>query len=71
MYGLKTRWFRDPQGTGTMKVGAKGRGQGVSPKTVLDRSYVDEVKGKFALKYGAGDGKKYYPTSEVALEVGL
>ena len=41
-----------------------------TPKVVRNRAKVEEIKKRFAAKYAKyGDVGKYYPTSEVALEV--
>ncbi|MGD0477080.1 MAG: hypothetical protein ABSB29_02805 [Nitrososphaerales archaeon] len=37
----------------------------------VDVVAVDEMKQHFSLKYGPGEVRKYYPTSEVALEISL
>jgi hypothetical protein len=71
MYGLRTRWFRDLQASGKMEVKAKGRSRTTVPRIILDPAAVDETKRRFGLKYGQAEVTKYYPTSEVALEISL
>ena len=71
MYGLKTRWFQDIEASGALQIRAREQKKNVSPKIVRDPTAVDRVKRLFGRKYGFGDARKYYPTSEVALEIGL
>ena len=71
MYGLRTRWFRDLQESGRIEVKVKDRSRTIVPKIILDPAAVDETKRRFGLKYGLGEVAKYYPTSEVALEISL
>lgn len=71
MYGLKTRWFRDVEGSGKIEVEVKDKSQITAPRIIRDPVAVDEIKRRFGQKYGIGEVKKYYPTSEVALEISL
>jgi hypothetical protein len=71
MYGLKTRWFRDVEGSGEMEVKVKDESQITSPRIIRDPAAVDGIKQRFSLKYRPGEVRKYYPTSEVALEISL
>jgi hypothetical protein len=71
MYGLRTRWFRDLQASGKMEVKVKDESRTTVPRIILDPAAVDETKRRFGLKYGQGEVAKYYPTSEVALEISL
>ena len=71
VHGLKTRWFRDLQESGRMEVKVKSWLQITVPRIVLDPVAVDAIKRRFAVKYGEEAVRKYYPTSEVALEVSL
>ncbi|MGP8124855.1 MAG: hypothetical protein ACLQEQ_03185 [Nitrososphaerales archaeon] len=71
MHGLKTRWFMDLERNGEMEVKAKDKSQITSPVIVLDSAAVEAIKRRFGVKYGPGEVRKYYPTSEVALEIGL
>jgi hypothetical protein len=38
---------------------------------ITDRNSVDDIVRKFKSKYGEGDVKKYYPKTDVAVEVSL
>lgn len=69
MHGLKTKWFMEVEKDGRFQVQAKGAVRSVSPKVVRDVESVTRIKKRFALKYGKDDVRRYYPTSEVALEV--
>lgn len=71
MYGLKTRWFRDVEKSGSMEIRAKEEMKRAVPKVVRDQAKVDGVKLRFSRKYGEGEVRRYYPTSEVALEISL
>lgn len=71
MYGLKTLWFRDLEKKGSMTIKAKNESVATTPKVIRDAKTVEEVKVRFSVKYGKDEVKKYYPTSEVALEVSL
>ena len=71
MHGLKTRWFMDLERNGEMEVKAKDKSRIATPVIVLDSAAVEATKNRFGLKYGLGDVRKYYPTSEVALEISL
>ena len=71
MYGLKTKWFQDVQSSGDFEVKVKQESMTVSPRMVREPKKVDEIKKRFGVKYGNGDVERYYPTSEIALEVSL
>lgn len=69
MHGLKTKWYMDVEKDGKLQVQAKDEVRSVSPRVVQDVEAVERIKKRFALKYGEDDVRRYYPTSEVALEV--
>ena len=71
MYGLRTIWFRDLEKSGSVEVRAKNETRRVTPRVVRDPATVEEVKKCFRRKYGEADVKRYYPTTEVALEISL
>lgn len=71
MYGLKTRWFVDLESGGGVQIRVKEKVKSVSPKVIRDPAAVDRVKRLFGQKYGVSDVKRYYPSSEVALEVAV
>ena len=69
MYGLKTKWYQDVEKSGKVEIAVKGQKLTVGPKVTRDEARIEHIKGNFAKKYGAGDVKRYYPTSEVAFEI--
>ena len=69
MYGLKTEWFVDVEASGKIGLSIKGWRKEGRPTVVKDPRTVDEIKGRFGAKYGLANVRRYYPTSEVALEV--
>ena len=71
MYGLKTKWFADVEKSGSLELRAKGWRAEAKPRIVRNQEAVERIKGRFSLKYGREQVKRYYPTSEVALEVQL
>jgi len=71
MYGLKTKWIIDVERSGSLELRAKGWKKGAKPNVVRDGEAVEGIKERFALKYGREEVKRYYPTSEVALEIQL
>jgi hypothetical protein len=71
MYGLRTKWYQDVEKSGKVELSAKGKKLGAAPQIVRDEARIEHIKSLFARKYGAQDVKRYYPTSEVALEVPL
>ncbi|MBI3859669.1 MAG: DUF2255 domain-containing protein [Thaumarchaeota archaeon] len=71
MYGTKTKWFQTFLKTMKMELAARGRTEVVAPKVIDDVTYVEGVRSRFAAKYGEGDVRRYYPASEVALEIDL
>ncbi|MDE1852297.1 MAG: DUF2255 family protein [Thaumarchaeota archaeon] len=71
MYGLKTKWFTEVEKSGRIGLTVKDWKMDAGPAFVRDPHAVDSIKRRFGAKYGEGNVKKYYPTSEVALEIGL
>jgi len=71
MYGLKTKWFIDVEKSGNVELRIKDWKKSSKLVIVLDPVVVNRMKRRFSDKYGEGEVKKYYPTSEVALEVTL
>lgn len=71
MYGIKTRWYADVEATGKIGLSIKGWKKEGKPRIVKEPKVVEEIKGRFGVKYGFSNVKKYYPTSEVALEVDI
>ena len=71
MYGVKTKWFADVEKRESLELRVAGWRKVAKPRIVRDPDMVDDIRGRFSLKYGKGDVNRYYPTSEVALEVQL
>ena len=69
MYGLKTRWYADVEASGKIGLAIKGWRREAKPDIVKEARVIEGIKGRFGAKYGFSNVKKYYPTSEVALEV--
>jgi hypothetical protein len=71
MYGLKTKWLGDVEKSGTIGVSIKNWKMESKPKIVRDSKVIDDIKRGFSIKYGESQVKRYYPTSDVALEISL
>ena len=71
MYGLKTKWFQRVTAQGGVALRVGSRVARKKPAILRQGGAVDDVKRRFAAKYGEDEVKRYYPTSEVALEVEL
>lgn len=71
MYGLKTKWYQDIEKSGRVELAVKNQKLSAAPKIIRDEARVESIKATFGKKYGVGDVKRYYPTSEVAFEIPL
>jgi hypothetical protein len=71
MYGVKTKWFIDVEKSGSLELRSKGWKKAARPSAVRNSEAVEGIKRRFSLKYGTEEVKRYYPTSEVALEIQL
>jgi hypothetical protein len=71
MYGFNTKWFADVEKSGTLDLRVKDWSKGGKPTVVKDQAAVEGIKRRFGAKYGEGRVKRYYPTSDVALELPL
>lgn len=71
MYGLKTKWFVDVEKSGAVELKVKDWKKASRPRILRDSKAVGEIKRRFSAKYGGGRVKRYYPTSDVALEISL
>lgn len=71
MYGSKTKWFMDVEKSRKMSLQVKDWKKDVSPTTVRDPRVIESIKGRFSMKYGDRQVRKYYPTQDVALEIPL
>jgi hypothetical protein len=71
MHGLRTKWFTDVQKSGSLELEAKGWKKEASPVVVRNLQAIERIRERFAVKYGEGNVRKYYPTQDVALEIAL
>ena len=71
MYGLKTKWFADVEKSGKLSLKVKNWTKDSTPKIAREPSAVQGVKLRFSRKYGEGQVRRYYPNSDVALEIQL
>lgn len=69
--GSDTNWFKNFLADSTLKISANDAETTVRGKPITDSSRVDYVVSKFKSKYGEGDVKRYYPKTDVAVEVPL
>ena len=71
MYGSKTKWFLDVEKAGRMEIRAGGFSRIASPKVVRDANDIEEIKARFAKKYGEAEVQRYYAKQDVAVEAAL
>jgi hypothetical protein len=71
-YGSDTNWYKTLLVNPTLKISVNG-GEEITArgKPITDSNRVDAIVRKFKSKYGEGDVKKYYPKTDVAVEVQL
>ena len=72
--GSDTNWYKNLLTDLTLKISVNGGGAVIIPvraKPITDRNRVDDIVRKFKSKYGEGDVKRYYPKTDVAVEVPL
>jgi hypothetical protein len=70
--GSDTSWYKNLLVDSTLKISVNGGEEiPVRGKPVTDRNSVDGIVKKFNSKYGEGDVKRYYPKTDVAVEVSL
>ena len=72
--GSDTNWYKNLLVEPTLKIsvnGEGGEGMPVRGKPITDSNRVDDIVRKFKSKYGEGDVKRYYPKTDVAVEVPL
>src|SRR5918998_3992997 len=75
--GSDTNWYKNMLVEPTLKISVSGGGGGegeeipVRGKPIVDSNRVDDIVRKFKSKYGEGDVKRYYPKTDVAVEVPL
>jgi hypothetical protein len=71
MYGLKTKWYQHVEKRKSLGIAVGKETLSATPKFFKDKTEVERVKALFGKKYGLADVRKYYPTSEIAIEVEL
>lgn len=69
--GTDTNWYKNFQAEPTLRIAVDGEETTVKGKSITDSNRVAKVVKKFKLKYGEGDVKRYYPKTDVAVEVPL
>jgi hypothetical protein len=71
--GSDTNWYKNMLVDSTLKISVNG-GEEITiarGKPTTDRNRVNDIIKKFKSKYGEGDVRKYYPKTDVAVEVPL
>jgi hypothetical protein len=69
--GSGTHWYKNLLVDPTLKVSVNDVEISERGKPITDGNSVDDVVRKFRSKYGEGDVKRYYPKTDVAVEVPL
>jgi deazaflavin-dependent oxidoreductase (nitroreductase family) len=69
--GSDTQWYKNVKKNPSIRVDAKGAEANFQAVPVTDAAGVKSVVEKFCEKYGAGDVKKYYPKTDVAVVLPL
>jgi len=69
--GSDTNWYKNLLVDPTLKISANGVEISERGRRITDSNRVDDIVRKFRSKYGEGDVKKYYPKTDVAVEVQL
>jgi hypothetical protein len=69
--GSDTNWYKNMLVDPTLKISVNGVEISERGKPITDSNSVDEIVKKFRSKYGEGDVKRYYPKTDVAVEVPL
>jgi hypothetical protein len=70
--GTDTNWYKNFLADQTLKISVNGGTEtSVRGKQITDSNRVGDIVSKFKSKYGEGDVKKYYPKTDVAVEVPL
>ena len=70
-YGSDTNWYKNLLVDPTLKISANGVEISERSRHITDSKGVDNIVRKFRSKYGEGDVRKYYPKTDVAVEVSL
>jgi hypothetical protein len=69
--GYDTDWYKNLLADPALKISVNGVEMPVRGKPITDSGRVDDIIRKFKSKYGEGDVRKYYPKTDVAVEVPL
>jgi hypothetical protein len=69
--GSNTNWYKNFLVDPTLKISVSGEEIPARGKPITVSGRVDDVVSKFKSKYGEGDVRKYYPKTDVAVEVPL
>jgi hypothetical protein len=69
--GSDTSWYKNFLADPTLKISVDGVEVPAKGRPITDSNRVQDVVRKFKSKYGEGDVKKYYPKTDVAVEVPL
>lgn len=69
--GSDTNWYKNLRVDPTLKISLNGTEIPVRGKPITDSNRVHDIVRKFKSKYGERDVKKYYPKTDVAVEVPL
>jgi hypothetical protein len=69
--GSDTNWYKNLLVDPTLKISVNGIEISERARRITDSNRVDDIVRKFRSKYGEGDVKKYYPKTDVAVEVPL
>lgn len=70
--GTDTNWYKNFLTDQTLKISVNGGTEtSVRGKPITDSNRVGYIVSKFKSKYGERDVKKYYPKTDVAVEVPL
>lgn len=69
--GSDTDWYKNFLVDPALKISANNAETTVRGKPITDSNRVGDIVRKFKSKYGEGDVKKYYPKTNVAVEVPL
>lgn len=74
--GSNTNWYKNLLADSTLKISVSNNRSGgeelsARGQPITASSKVNDVVSKFKSKYGEGDVKKYYPKTDVAVEIQL
>lgn len=69
--GSDTNWYKNLVVDPTLKISVDGEEISERSRQITDSKSVNDIVNKFRSKYGEGDVKKYYPKTNVAVEVPL